>query len=72
MALGARRLMAGHYCKKIQIVETLGSATVICLDKTSTITQNQMSLQAVYVFANRTCMKLIRLRRKCGLLYDMR
>lgn len=55
MALGARRLMQlGIIVKKIQIVETLGSATVICLDKTGTITENQMSLQAVYAFANRT------------------
>lgn len=54
MALGARRLMQmGIIVKKIRVVETLGSATVICLDKTGTITQNLMSLQAVFVFGNR-------------------
>ncbi len=55
MALGALRLMKlGIIVKKVKIVETLGSATVICLDKTGTITQNLMKLQAVYVFSNHT------------------
>lgn len=53
MALGSRRLMQlGIIVKKIRIVETLGSATVICIDKTGTITQNQMHLQAIYAFTN--------------------
>ncbi len=54
MALGSRRLMQlGIIVKKIRIVETLGSATVICLDKTGTITQNHMSIRAIYAYANR-------------------
>jgi Ca2+-transporting ATPase len=48
MALGSWRLMKeGVIVKKIRTVETLGSATVICTDKTGTITQNTMSLQSV-------------------------
>ncbi|HEX5026549.1 MAG TPA: cation-translocating P-type ATPase [Agriterribacter sp.] len=55
MALGSRRLMQlGIIVKKIRIVETLGSATVICVDKTGTITRNQMDLQAVYACSNHT------------------
>lgn len=51
MALGSWRLMKeGVIVKKIRTVETLGSATVICTDKTGTITKNKMSLQSVYVF----------------------
>jgi Ca2+-transporting ATPase len=51
MALGSWRLMKeGIIVKKIRTVETLGSATIICTDKTGTITENKMSLQAVYAF----------------------
>ncbi len=51
MALGSWRLMKeGIIVKKIRTVETLGGATVICTDKTGTITENKMSLQAVYAF----------------------
>lgn len=53
MALGSRRLMKeGIIVKKTRTVETLGSATVICADKTGTITENKMSLQSVYAFRN--------------------
>jgi len=53
MALGSWRLMKeGIIVKKIRTVETLGSATVICTDKTGTITENKMSLQSVYAYSN--------------------
>jgi Ca2+-transporting ATPase len=55
MALGSRRLMQlGIIVKKIRTVEALGSATVICTDKTGTITENRMSLQSVYNAADHT------------------
>ena len=51
MALGAWRLMKiGIITKQTKTVETLGSATVICTDKTGTITENKMSLSQLYVF----------------------
>ncbi len=51
MALGAWKLMRrGIIIKKSNIVETLGSTTVICTDKTGTITENSMHLKAVYDF----------------------
>ncbi len=50
MALGAWRLMKmGIVVKQMKTVETLGSATVICTDKTGTITQNKMSLAKLYL-----------------------
>jgi Ca2+-transporting ATPase len=53
MALGSWRLMKeGVIVKKIRTVETLGSATIICTDKTGTITENKMSLQSVYAFSS--------------------
>ncbi len=49
MALGAWRLMKmGIVVKQMKTVETLGSATVICTDKTGTITQNKMSLAKLF------------------------
>lgn len=51
MALGAWRLMKiGVVVKQMKTVETLGSATVICIDKTGTITENKMSLVKVFIF----------------------
>lgn len=45
MALGSWRLMKmGIIVKQTKTVETLGSANVICTDKTGTITENKMSL----------------------------
>jgi Ca2+-transporting ATPase len=49
MALGAYRLMKmGIVVKQMKTVETLGSATVICTDKTGTITQNKMELAKLF------------------------
>ena len=54
MALGAWRLMKiGIIVKQMKTVETLGSATVICTDKTGTITENKMSLAQLYVFSSK-------------------
>lgn len=54
MALGAWRLMKmGIVVKQMKTVETLGSATVICTDKTGTITENKMSLAKLFVFSTK-------------------
>ena len=51
MALGAWKLMReGIIIKRSNVVETLGSTTVICTDKTGTITENSMYLKALYDF----------------------
>jgi P-type Ca2+ transporter type 2C len=53
MALGAWRLMKmGIVVKQMKTVETLGSANVICTDKTGTITENKMSLAKVFYLAD--------------------
>ncbi len=49
MAIGAWRMSKmGILVKKTKTVETLGSATVICTDKTGTLTENEMSLSSFY------------------------
>jgi P-type Ca2+ transporter type 2C len=53
MALGAWRMMQkGIVVKQMKTVETLGSATVICIDKTGTITENKMTLAKLFVLKN--------------------
>lgn len=53
MALGAWRLMKmGIVVKQMKTVETLGSATVICTDKTGTITENKMSLAKLFTLGS--------------------
>ncbi|MCU7375722.1 HAD-IC family P-type ATPase [Paucibacter sp. O1-1] len=50
MALGAFRLMKmGVIVKNAKTIEALGSATIICTDKTGTITENRMSLAGIYL-----------------------
>lgn len=52
MGLGAYRMIQhGILAKQPKTVESLGSATVICLDKTGTITENRMSVAELADFS---------------------
>lgn len=48
LALGAWRISRSRVLtRRLPVIETLGAATVLCVDKTGTLTQNQMTLRMV-------------------------
>jgi P-type Ca2+ transporter type 2C len=48
LALGAWRISRSRVLtRRLPVIETLGAATVLCVDKTGTLTQNQMTLRVV-------------------------
>lgn len=52
LALSMRRMLTtNNLVRKMHACETMGAATVICTDKTGTLTQNQMSVNDLYMFS---------------------
>ncbi|MBP0593440.1 cation-translocating P-type ATPase [Paraburkholderia sp. LEh10] len=55
MALGARRIAnEGVLTRRLSAIETLGQTSVLCVDKTGTLTQNRMSVRTLYANGEET------------------
>ncbi len=54
LAMGVQRMAKRNaLIKKLSSVETLGSCTVICTDKTGTLTQNEMTVREIWISGHR-------------------
>ncbi|MES5431754.1 calcium-translocating P-type ATPase, PMCA-type [Enterococcus gallinarum] len=67
LALGVQRLVKRHaIVKKLPAVETLGAASVICSDKTGTLTQNKMTVVETFVHGSATPQQLLVIGALCN------
>ena len=72
-AFGTQKMAREHaIIKELKAVESLGCVSVICSDKTGTLTQNKMTVQKIYVNGETISMEQLNLKSQLHryLLYD--